>query len=76
MKRMLLALSVLTVGMLLVSSCNEASVLGADLVEGSQANIKHTDSITFNTITIEDDSILVYDPDPFLEFNINPFSPG
>ena len=69
MKRMLLALSVLTVGMLLVASCNEASVLGADLVEGSQANIKHTDSITFNTITIEDDSILVYDPDPFLEFN-------
>ncbi len=69
MKRMLLALSVLAVGMLLVSSCNKASVLGADLVEGSQANIKHTDSITFKTTTIEDDSILVFDPDPNIQFN-------
>ncbi len=69
MKRMLLAFFVLTVGMLFVSSCNEPSPLGAELLEGDQANIKNTDSITFNTITVKEDSILVYDPDPAIDFN-------
>jgi predicted small secreted protein len=69
MKRMILALAVLTLGMLLVSSCNEASPIGAELVEGDQANIKYTDSVSFNALTVKEDSVLVFDPNPSIEFN-------
>jgi len=63
MERMLLALSVLSLGMLFVLACNEPSPIGAELVEGDQANIKHTDSVTIIASTVTEDSVLVFDPD-------------
>ena len=68
MKRLIIALNVLSLGMLFVMSCNEPSPIRAELIEGDQANIKFTDSVTIVASTIEEDSVLVFDPDPGIIF--------
>jgi hypothetical protein len=46
-------------------SCNETSLLGADLFEGEKLNLTFTDTLSINAISETTDSVLVYSTSPY-----------
>ncbi len=64
MKNILIAFSAFT--LLITSiSCNESSLLGADLFEGEKLNLTFTDTLTINAVSENVDSVLVYSTSPY-----------
>ena len=64
MKNILIAFSAFA--LLLTSiSCNESSLLGADLFEGEKLNLTFTDTLTINAVSEKVDSVLVYSTSPY-----------
>jgi hypothetical protein len=64
MKNILIAFSAFT--LLLTSiSCNESSLLGADLFEGEKLNLTFTDTLTINAVSETTDSVLLYSLSPY-----------
>ena len=64
MKNFLLAFTAFA--LLLTSiSCNESSLLGADLFSSDKLNLQFTDTLTLNALTETTDSVLVYAPSPY-----------
>lgn len=64
MKNILLVLSALALFLTSIS-CNESSLLGADLFEGEKLNLQFTDTLTINALTEKTDSVLVYSTAPY-----------
>jgi Domain of unknown function (DUF4270) len=46
-------------------SCNETSLLGADLFEGEKLNLTFTDTLSINAVSETLDSVLVYSTSPY-----------
>ena len=44
------------------TACNDPTVIGSDLLSGDQLDIEFTDTITFNTYNVTEDSILTFIP--------------
>ncbi|MCB0640465.1 MAG: DUF4270 family protein [Phaeodactylibacter sp.] len=53
----------ITFGALLLQACNDASVIGSDLLEQDQINVAFTDTTTLIAYSIQGDSALTYDPE-------------
>jgi hypothetical protein len=71
MKNILIAFSVWA--LLLTSlSCNDSSILGADLFEGEKLNLTFTDTLSINAVSETTDSVLVYVPSSYY-FDSIPF---
>ncbi len=68
MKRISLAFCALAFG-ILINSCNDPSALGSELLEEDQVDIFHTDTISIIASTVQEDSILTFDPNPSVNFN-------
>ena len=64
MKNILIAFSAFA--LLLTSlSCNDSSLLGADLFEGEKLNLTFTDTLTINAVSETVDSVLLYSTAPY-----------
>jgi Domain of unknown function (DUF4270) len=71
MKNILTAFSVFAL-FLTSLSCNDSSVLGADLFEGEKLNLTFTDTLSINAVSETTDSVLVYVPSSYY-FDSIPF---
>ena len=67
MKRILFS-GVLALGVMVLFSCNDASVLGSNILpEENNLEVDFTDTISLISSTIKVDSTRVYDPNPSLQ---------
>ena len=60
MKNFLAACVIVSTLLICLISCNKSSTLGADLFAGENANLKFTDTLSFNAISATSDSALMY----------------
>lgn len=68
MKKISLALYVLAFG-IAISSCNDPSPIGSELLEDDQVDVFFTDTISLIASTAKEDNILTYDPDPSITYD-------
>lgn len=62
-------LSLMVLACLWNYSCTKPTLVGADLLEQDQANIRFTDTVSFNTQTIHDyDSVIAYVPNNAFQY--------
>ncbi|NND88487.1 MAG: DUF4270 family protein [Flavobacteriaceae bacterium] len=54
---------------LLINACNDPTPLGAELLEGDQVDVFFTDTVQLIVSTVNEDSVLTYDPDPSIVFD-------
>ena len=67
MKRILFS-GVLALGIMVLFSCNDASVLGSNILPAeNNLEVDFTDTISLISSTIKIDSTRVYDPNPSLQ---------
>ncbi len=67
MKKYSLVLFVLAFG-IVMNSCNDPSPIGAELLEEDQVDVFFTDTITLVASTVQEDSLLVFDPNPSVSY--------
>ncbi len=70
MKKILFALAIPLSVLISVTSCNEPTLIGSDLLEQDEADLRFTDTLTLKTRTVTEDSVVTYTIDN--QFNIFP----
>ncbi len=53
---------IFTIAAFMHSACNDPTVIGSDLLSGDQLDIEFTDTVTFRTYNVTEDSILTFIP--------------
>lgn len=62
MRHIYVALNVFLFVLLLVSACTDPTEVGADLLEGDQADVGFTDTLSVKATTVRIDSVVTYTP--------------